>query len=320
MTAPATPLGREDGVSLERPRAPLGRRLARGIEHWALPVFTALAIGYLLIPIAVMIVFSFNDYQGKFNFIWNGFTLNAWLHPIDWPGLPDAIRNTLLIAFLSTLIATAIGTLIGLAVTRYDFRGRGAMNGLIFLPMATPEIVMGSSLLTLFVSTALPPLNGIVPKGILFPTGAATFPPSDIPVIGALGVPLTILIAHVMFNISYVVVTVKARLAGFDRHLEEAAMDLGANEWTTFWRVTFPLILPGIMAAAMLAFSLSIDDFVITNFVSGTANTFPIWVWGIIKNALPAQINVVGSIVFLVAVGSVFVTTVLQGRSPRNVR
>src|SRR6476619_3258951 len=188
--------------------------------------------------------------------------------------------------------------MMGLALTRYSFRGRGALNGIIFLPMATPEIVLGASLLTLFVATALPPLAGTIPS--LYPTGF-----------------LTILIAHVMFNISYVVVTVKARLTGFDRRLEEAAMDLGANEWTTFWRVTFPLILPGIVAAAMLAFSLSIDDFVITNFVSGASNTFPIWVYGVIRNALPAQINVIGSIVFLSAVGFVAVSTLRSGRAVR---
>jgi len=282
-------------------RAP--RSLGRLVDRWALPTFTVLAIGYLMIPIAVMILFSFNDYQGKFNFIWHGFTLEAWLNPLGWPGLPESVGNSLLIAFTATIIATTLGTMIGLALSRYAFRGRGFMNGLIFLPMATPEIVMGSSLLTLFVSTALPPLNGIVPKGLLFP----------------LGLP-TILIAHVMFNISYVVVTVKARLAGFDRHLEEAAMDLGADEWTTFRKVTFPLILPGILAAGLLAFSLSIDDFVITNFVSGTTNTFPIWVWGIIKNALPAQINVIGSIIFLSAVGFVAVSTLLGRRTPRVAR
>jgi len=164
--------------------------------------------------------------------------------------------------------------------------------------MATPEIVLGSSLLTLFVATALPPLAGKTPT--LYPTGF-----------------LTILIAHIMFNISYVVVTVKARLAGFDRRLEEAAMDLGANEWTTFWRVTFPLILPGIMAAALLAFSLSIDDFIITNFVSGTTNTFPIWVYGVQKNALPVQINFIGSIIFFVAVGFVTISTVVSARRSR---
>jgi spermidine/putrescine transport system permease protein len=286
-------------AELAGPRLGAPRTILRTMDRWALPAFTGLAVIYLLIPIAVMIVFSFNDYQGKFNFIWHGFTLNGWLHPLEWPGLSSALGTSLLIAFVSTIIATALGTLIGLALARYQFRGRGAINTLIFLPMATPEIVMGSSLLTLFVSTALPPLNGIIPKGSLYPLGLTT-----------------ILIAHVMFNISYVVVTVKARLAGFDRHLEEAAMDLGANEWMTFWKVTFPLILPGVIAAALLAFSLSIDDFVITNFVSGTTNTFPIFVWGIIKNALPVQINVIGSIVFLVAVGGVALTTLRQGRSP----
>jgi spermidine/putrescine transport system permease protein len=280
------------------------QRVARSVSHWALPVFTVLAIGYLLVPIVVMIVFSFNDYEGKFNFIWHGFTLKAWQQPLAWPGLPDAIRISLTIAALSTIVATILGTMIGLALTRYRFRGRGGINGLIFLPMASPEIVLGASLLTLFINIGL--RNGIVPPGLtLLPKGTLTLGFS------------TILIAHIMFNISYVVVTVKARLAGFDRRLEEAAMDLGANEWTTFWRVTFPLILPGILAAAMLAFSLSIDDFVITNFVSGTSNTFPIWVYGVIRNALPAQINVIGSIVFLTAVGFVAITTLRSGRAVR---
>jgi spermidine/putrescine transport system permease protein len=284
--------------------ASTGRRLSRAIASRALPAFTILAIGYLLIPIVVMIIFSFNDYQGKFNFIWHGFSLKAWQQPLAWPGLPDAIRISLTIAALSTIIATLLGTMIGLALTRYRFRGRGAINGLIFLPMASPEIVLGASLLTLFVNIGL--RSGFVPPGLtLLPKGTLS-----------LGFT-TILIAHVMFNISYVVVTVKARLAGFDRRLEEAAMDLGATEWTTFWKVTFPLILPGVMAAAMLAFSLSIDDFVITNFVSGTTNTFPIWTYSIIRNALPAQINVIGSIVFLSAVGLVAVTTFRSGRAVR---
>jgi spermidine/putrescine transport system permease protein len=280
------------------------RRVARSLGHWALPAFTVLAIGYLLIPIAVMIVFSFNDYQGKFNFVWSGFTLKAWQQPLAWPGLGDAIRTSLTIAALATVFSTILGTMIGLALTRYRFHGRGMINGLIFLPMAAPEIVLGASLLTLFINIGLG--SGFVPPGLtMLPKGAL-----------ALGFN-TVLIAHIMFNISFVVVTVKARLAGFDRRLEEAAMDLGANEWTTFWRVTFPLILPGILAAAMLAFSLSIDDFVITNFVSGTTNTFPIWVYGIIRNALPAQINVIGSIVFLSAVGLVAITTLRSGRAVR---
>lgn len=276
-------------------------RALRAIGHYALPAFTLLAIGYLLVPIVVMIVFSFNDYQGKFNFIWHGFTLNGWLHPLAWQGLPEAIRTSLFIAFVSTLIATTLGTLIGLALTRYEFHGRGAINGLIFLPMATPEIVMGASLLTLFVASATQsPAKDIIPKGTLFPLGVQT-----------------VLIAHVLFNISFVVVTVKARLAGFDRRLEEAAMDLGANEWSTFWRVTFPLILPGVLAAGLLAFSLSIDDFVITYFVSGTTNTFPIWVYAIQRNALPIQINVIGSIVFLSAVSIVLLTNIFSARRSR---
>jgi spermidine/putrescine transport system permease protein len=287
------------------PRAARLPGMRRRASNWALPAFTMLAIGYLLIPIAVMILFSFNDYKGKFNFIWNGFTLNAWLHPLAWPGLPEALGTSLRVAVISTLASTLLGTLIALALTRYRFRGRGFVNGLIFLPMATPEIVLGSSLLTLFVNTALqngvlPPGLQQLPRGTLYPLGFNT-----------------ILIAHIMFNISYVVVTVRARISGFDRRLEEAAMDLGANEWTTFWKVTFPLIFPGILAAALLAFSLSIDDFVITNFVSGTTNTFPIWVWGIQKNALPAQVNVIGSIVFLSAVGLVALSTIRTGRVPR---
>lgn len=277
-----------------RPPQPIWQR----IDRYLLPIFTTLAIGYLLIPIAVMIVFSFNKPAGKFNYIWNQFSIDGWLHPLDWPGLPDAVRISLTVAVLSTIVATFLGTLIGLALTRYEFRGRGLLNGVIFLPMATPEIVMGASLLTLFVATALPPVAGSVP--LLYPTGFTT-----------------IVIAHIMFNISYVVVTVKARVAGFDRRLEEAAMDLGANELVTFWKVTFPLIFPGIMAAGLLAFSLSIDDFVITNFVSGTTNTFPIWVYSIQRNALPVQINVVGSIVFLGAVGLVAASSLRSGRAVR---
>jgi spermidine/putrescine transport system permease protein len=291
MATTTTTSGR---VEVARPAQPRWRRA----ERWLLPAFTTLALAYLLIPIVVMIVFSFNSPVGKFNYAWNEFSLDGWLHPFAWPGLGDSLLTSLTVAVIATVIATILGTLIGLALTRYRFRGRGALNALIFLPMATPEIVMGASLLTLFVATALPPVAGSVP--LLYPTGFHT-----------------IVIAHVMFCISFVVVTVKARLAGFDRRLEEAAMDLGANELTTFWKVTFPLIFPGIMAAALLAFSLSIDDFVVTNFVSGTTNTFPIWVYSIQRNALPVQINVVGSIVFLGAVGLVLLSSLRSGGIPR---
>ena len=200
-----------------------------------------------------MALFSFNDPPGKSNVAWHGFTLDAWLHPFAVPGLFDVVRTSVVIAFLSTIVATALGTLIALALVRYNFRGSGSTNTLIFLPLAT-EIVLGASLLTLFVAIGQPPF---------FPTNF-----------------LTILIAHIMFNISFVVVTVRARLYGFDRNLEEAAMDLGANEWTTFWKVTFPLILPALLAAGLLAFSLSIDDYVITSFTAGRTSTFPIFIWG----------------------------------------
>jgi spermidine/putrescine transport system permease protein len=275
------------------------RRIRALVDRWAVPAFTALVIGYLLLPVAIMIAFSFNDPPGRFNFVWGEFSLGAWGNPLGRPRLDDAITTSLGVAFISTIAATSLGTLIALALSRYQFRGQGATNLFIFVPMATPEIVLGASLLTLFVATAQEPLRTLT-GGTLFPLGFQT-----------------ILVAHIMFNISYVVVTVRARLQGFDRRLEEAAMDLGANEWSTFWRVTFPLIFPGIMAAALLAFSLSIDDFIITTFTAGTSNTFPIWVWASIRNNLPPQIHVIGTIIFVVAVGLVVISTIVGNRNNR---
>jgi spermidine/putrescine transport system permease protein len=256
-------------------------RFARG--H-LLTVYAMLAFAYLLLPIAVVVVFSFNDPTGRFNLTWQGFTLGNWTNPFGFPGVQEAVEVSIEIAVLSSVVATALGTLIALSLVRYHFRGSGITNLLIFLPMATPEIVMGSSLLTLF-------LNFGIPLGFK-----------------------TILLAHIMFNISYVVVTVKARLVGFDRHLEEAAMDLGANEWTTFTRVTLPLIAPGILAAALLAFALSVDDFVITYLNSGSVVTFPLFVWGAARVAIPPQINVIGSAIFFVAVLLMLANVALQWR------
>jgi spermidine/putrescine transport system permease protein len=270
------PAGRSAGTFRQR----TGRWLGRN----ALYAFTTAAIIYLMLPIAVMIIFSFNDPIGKSNFTWVGFSLDAWLNPFGALGLQDAVFASLRIAFISTVVATILGTLIGLALTRYQFRGRGATNLFIFLPMATPEIVLGASLLTMFVAIEQPRNE------------------------------LTILIAHIMFNISFVVVTVRARLTGFPRHLEEAAMDLGATEWVTFWKVTFPLIFPGIMAAALLAFSLSIDDFVITNFTAGQTVTFPMYIYGSYRVGVPVQVNVIGTIIFMTAVGAVMLSTFLQRR------
>lgn len=243
-----------------------------------LPIYSGLVIAYLFIPIAVMIAFGFNDYRGKFNLEWRRFTLEHYTSLGDYPELIDAYKNSLLIAAISTLIATILGTLVALALTRYRFRGRGALNMFIFLPMATPEVVLGVALLALFVTTNLE-------RGFT-----------------------TVVIAHVMFSLSYVVVTVKARTSGFDRSLEDAAQDLGATPWTSFWTVTFPLILPGIVAAGALAFVLSIDDYVITSFNAGATITGPLWIYGASRFELPAQVNVVGTLTFLAGVLYVLVT------------
>ncbi len=274
--------------TLTQSHASLSERFVRFWNKYLLFIYTGGAIVYLMAPVAVMILFSFNDPAGKSNFVWQGFTLAAWLDPLGVAGLESAVTISIAIALLSTLVATALGTAIALALARHDFVGRSSTNLFIFLPMATPEIVLGASLLTLFVAIGAPPF----------------FPLSFI----------TILIAHVMFNISFVVVTVRARLSGFPTHLEEAAMDLGANEWTTFRKVTFPLILPGILAAALLAFSLSIDDFVITNFTSGATVTFPMFIYAKARIGIPPQVNVVGTIIFLTAVGLVAISTIVSRR------
>jgi len=275
--------------------APRRRRFgAEAFERWLLPIYTLGVVAFLALPVAVMIMFSFNDPTGRSNLIFKQFSFDAWLNPLGRPGLGEAVLNSLYVGFGATLISTILGTLIALALVRYQFRARGATNMLIFLPMSTPEVVLGASLLTMFVSTAKVPF---VPEGLLFPLNIRT-----------------ILIAHVMFCISYVVVTVKARLQNFPRHLEEAAMDLGANEWTTFWKVTFPLILPGVVAAALLAFSLSIDDYVITSLTSGQASTFPLYIYGAQLRGIPVQVNVIGTVIFVSAVLLVVISTLWQRR------
>jgi spermidine/putrescine transport system permease protein len=279
---------------VERRRPAPRVRLGRAVERLLLPLYTLFVTLYLILPVAVMILFSFNDPTGRSNLVFRNFSLDAWLNPLGRPGLDEAVFNSLVIAIVATIVATILGTLIALALVRYSFRGRGSVNLLIFLPMSTPEIVLGTSLLTLFIaSVGLP----FVPDGLLYPLNMRT-----------------VLIAHIMFNISFVVVTVKARLHGFPRHLEEAAMDLGANEWTTFWKVTFPLILPGIIAAALLAFSLSIDDYVITAFTSGQTETFPLYIWGAQLRGIPVQVNVIGTMIFVTAVMLVLLTTLWQRR------
>jgi len=268
MTAAAPPLGTAPIRS-----APIGQRLSGLV----LPVITALVVLFLFAPLVVMVIFSFNDPAGRQNITWQGFTLDNYLTLWGRPDITGPMLTSLTIAAISTLVATILGTLIALALTRYDFRGRSATNLLIFLPMTAPEIILGASLLTLWVSMG-------VGRGFI-----------------------TILVAHIMFNVSFVVVTVRARLIGFNRSLEEAGMDLYADAWTTFWKVTFPLIFPGILAAALLAFSLSIDDYVITVFNAGRTVTFPLWVFGVSRLGIPPEVNVLGTLILLLAVAFIAV-------------
>jgi spermidine/putrescine transport system permease protein len=246
------------------------------------------AVAYLLLPNVVVTVLSFNDPVGRFNFSWNTFSLDAWANPCAVAGMCDSLALSLQIGVLSTLSALVLGTLVAFALSRHRFRGRSGTNLLVFFPMATPEVVMGSSLLALFVN-------------MRFPLGFSA-----------------ILIAHIMFLISYVVVTVKARLAGLDPRLEQAAMDLYANERTTFWRITFPLVLPGIAAAGLLAFALSFDDFIITNFNAGSEVTFPMFVWGAAQRGVPPQVNVIGALMFILALLVVAGSEVARRRKARR--
>ncbi len=259
------------------------------VKHHVLTVYSTLFFAYLMLPIVVVALFSFNNPPGKFNYTWHSFTWNNWRYWNGVPGIQSAIVLSLEIALIASLVATALGTMIALALVRYNFRTRAVTNVLIFLPLSTPEIVLGASLLTLFLQFTF------VQFGFV-----------------------TILIAHVMFCISFAVVTVKARLIGFDRHLEEAAMDLGANEWTTFQKVTLPLITPAILAAFLLCFAISIDDFVVTYFNAGTSVTFPIYVWNSARIGAPAQVNVIGTAIFVIAISGALANVLIQMRRAKT--
>ncbi|HET8757246.1 MAG TPA: ABC transporter permease [Solirubrobacteraceae bacterium] len=274
-------------ATLQAARGPLPRSRDR-VRAWALGIWSALALVYLFIPIFVIVVFSFNDPQGRFNFTWEGFTLDHWKHPFTNPDLALAMKNSLLIAGISTVIATTLGTFMALALVRYGFRGRGVVDFFVFLPLSTPEVVIGAALLALFLTMAVN-------------TGFAT-----------------IVIAHVMFTVSYVVVTVKARLEGMDRHIEEAAMDLGATEWTTFRKVTLPMIAPGVAAAALLAAAISVDDYVITSFNAGQTVTFPLFIFGATRQGVPAEVNVLATGLLLVVLVLMGLNVILQRRLARR--
>jgi spermidine/putrescine transport system permease protein len=263
-------------------------RAWRWLREHAVNIVAALVVVYLLLPIAVILLFSFNDPQGRYNYTWVGFTLDHWAHAFSRPELNEALVTSLKLAVLATVISTIVGTMMALALVRHNFFGRRPANFLIVIPMATPEVVMGAALLSFF---------------LLLGTFSLGFE--------------TLLIAHVMFCISFVVVVVRSRLIGFDRNLEEAAKDLGASAFQTFRLVTLPLIMPGIFGAAMLAFALSIDDFVISNFNSGTTVTFPLYIFGAAQRGIPVEVNVIAMMLFSVTVAAMGLATWQQRRAEK---
>ena len=264
------------------------RTSADRIRTWMLGVWSFFALLFLFLPIFVIVMFSFNDNQGRFNFTWQGFTLKHWEEPFGVTGIADALGTSLLIALLTTLIAVTLGTFVALALVRYRWRGRGATSGLVFLPLATPEVVLGAALLGWFLTMGL--LRGF----------------------------MTILIAHVMFTLGYVVITVRARLEGMDTHIEEAAADLGAGQLTTLWKVTLPLLAPGLAAAALLSFAISIDDFVVSNFTAGETVTFPLFVYGAARQGVPPQVNVLATAILVIVIGLMFANLAWQRRAARK--
>ncbi len=265
------------------------QRLGRWISKHLVLMGGLLVLVYTFIPIAVVVLMSFNKPNSKLVYKFDAFTLDNWLNPCKDQSMCSALGRSIQIGLLATVVATILGTLMAFALVRHKFQGRGTANLLIFMPMASPEIVMGSSLLALFV--------------------AAGFG-------GQLGF-WTILIAHIMFCLSFVVVTVRARLAGLDNNLEQAAMDLYATEAQAFRRITFPLVFPGILGAALLSFSLSFDDFIITNLNAGNTTTFPMYVWGVAQRGVPMQVNVVGTLMFLISIAIVVSVEVNRRRQEK---
>jgi spermidine/putrescine transport system permease protein len=250
-----------------------------------LPTYVALVLVYLVTPILVMVLYSFNQSHARLpqvSFKWQGFTLQWYREWNGIPGLLTALGRTLWVACLASLTAAIIGTLLALAMVRYRFRGKAVVEQTMFMQIAVPEIVLGSALLGFFVTVALN--RGFV----------------------------TLFLAHVLFCLAFVAITVRARLSGFDRSLEEAAQDLGANAWTTFVKVTLPLIWPGVLAGFLMAFALSIDDFVISNFVFGNYETFPLWIYGAVKVGIPPQVFVFGTVIFMVGLLVALTTLVFQ--------
>ncbi len=251
--------------------------------RWFIPVAGGLAFIYLLVPIAYIFVFSFND-AGRTNLEWRGFTLENWKNPCGAPNVCESLVNSLQIGLVATIFATVLGTCVALGLVRYKFKFRNTADLLIILPLATPEVVLGASLLAQFLNLG-------------WELGFST-----------------IVISHVIFCMSFVVVTVRARVSSLDPRLEEAASDLYASPILTFWKVTFPLLLPGIVAAALLSFAMSFDDFIITNFNSGNFSTFPKFIYVSATRGIPAQANVIGSAMFILALVVVVTSQVIAYR------
>ncbi len=265
--------------SAQNTRQRMGRRFINSAA--------VLGLLYLFAPIVVIVLFSFNKPKGKFNIVWQGFTLDNWLNPFSEPEFTDALLVSLRVAAVATVCSTILGTLIALALSRYRFKGSGVVNLFLVLPLTSPEIVLGSSLATLFLARG-------VERGFL-----------------------TVVIAHIMFQVSFVAVTLRARIRGFDWTLEQAAMDLGASPQRAFWKVTFPLILPGILAAALLSFALSIDDFIITFFNAGSLVTFPLQVFGASRVAIPPQLNVLASMLLFGSIAIMVGGLIIESRKQR---
>jgi spermidine/putrescine transport system permease protein len=260
---------------------------------------------YLFAPIFIIVAFSFNDPTSRFNFVWKGFTLKHWQKTIFggepdqyyYPELNQALMRSVSIAFTTALIATTLGTMMALALSRHKLKGSGALSTFLVLPLTTPEIVLGASLFTLFLDFSLS--LGFVDLEVPFGEVA-------------------IILAHVMFCMSYVTLTVKARMRGFPWMLEDAAQDLGARPRAAFWKVTFPIALPGIFAAGLLSFALSLDDFIITLFVNGGVETFPIRVYTQSRTSVPPQINVLSTILLIVTTAAFVVPTIIGIRKEKK--
>jgi spermidine/putrescine transport system permease protein len=291
MSAPTTSVARSAPAPAPAPAAVRRRSPLAWLREHVLLAVTLLVFVFMLAPNLVILVMSFNKPVGKFDYTWNQFSLSAWKHPCATADMCQSVKLSLGIGAVATLLATVLGTMIAFAMVRYRFRARSGINALLFLPMAAPEVVMGATLAALFFNTIGP---------------------------GSMGF-WTITIAHVMFCLSYVVVTVKSRLAGMDPTLERAAQDLYATPAQTFMKVTLPLVAPGIAAAGLLAFALSIDDYIITAFTSGNLTTFPIYIWGSVQRAYPAQIDVIGSVMLIGTMAIIALSTVFgRARAARR--